>query len=75
LLLAAQSDICLLVVKAGEQAARIREAEHRLQAPVILVASVLNQVKEENLETQEGNVCSIARCANLFHRNSDYESD
>ncbi|EIY5163488.1 GumC family protein [Klebsiella quasipneumoniae] len=55
LLLAAQSDICLLVVKAGEQAARIREAEHRLQGTgELLVASVLNQVQEEQLETQEG---------------------
>jgi Mrp family chromosome partitioning ATPase len=75
LLLAAQSDINLLVVKAGEQAARVREAELRLKragdAPVALL---LNQVKEENLETQEGNVCSIVKCTNLFHRNSDYES-
>ena len=31
LLLAAQSDINLLVVKAGEQAARVREAELRLK--------------------------------------------
>jgi hypothetical protein len=63
------------VVKAGEQAARVREAELRLKragdAPVALL---LNQVKEENLETQEGNVCSIVKCTNLFHRNSDYES-
>lgn len=55
LLLAAQSDINLLVVKAGEQAARVRDAELRLKragdAPVALL---LNQVKEENLETQEG---------------------
>lgn len=55
LLLAAQSDINVLVVKAGEQAARVREAELRLKragdAPVALL---LNQVKEENLETQEG---------------------
>ncbi|SWC31356.1 Capsular polysaccharide synthesis enzyme CpsD [Klebsiella pneumoniae] len=55
LLLAAQSDISLLVVKAGEQAAHIREAERRLQgAGKVQVANVLNQVREEDLETQEG---------------------
>ncbi len=55
LLLAAQSDINLLVVKAGEQASRIRDAERRLKgAGSARVANVLNQVQEEHLETQEG---------------------
>ncbi|MGR7759299.1 GumC family protein [Klebsiella aerogenes] len=55
LLLAAQSDMTLLVVKAGEQAPQIRKAEQRLQsAGSSRVASVLNQVREEHLETQEG---------------------
>ena len=55
LLLAAQSDMTLLVVKAGEQAPKIRKAEQRLQsAGSSRVASVLNQVREEHLETQEG---------------------
>ena len=55
LLLAAQSDMTLMVVKAGEQAPRIRKAEQRLQsAGSSRVASVLNQVREEHLETQEG---------------------
>ena len=43
------------MVKAGEQAAHIREAERRLQgAGKVQVANVLNQVREEDLETQEG---------------------
>ena len=55
LLLAAQSDMTLLVVKAGELAPRIRKAEQRLQsAGNSRVANVLNQVREEHLETQEG---------------------
>ena len=55
LLLVAQSDMTLLVVKAGELAPRIRKAEQRLQsAGNSRVANVLNQVREEHLETQEG---------------------
>jgi Mrp family chromosome partitioning ATPase len=76
LLLAAQSNICLLVVKAGEQAARIREAEHRLQGTgELLVASVLNQVQEEQLETQEGKRLLDRQMRELISRNSAYESD
>ncbi|EMM0483559.1 hypothetical protein R8O55_005529, partial [Klebsiella michiganensis] len=48
-------DISLLVVNAGEQASRIRDAQHRLQAVAPApVATMLNRVQEENLETQEG---------------------
>lgn len=55
LLLAPHVDISLLVVNAGEQASRIRDAQHRLQAAAPTpVATMLNRVQEENLETQEG---------------------
>ncbi|HHC4810953.1 TPA: GumC family protein [Klebsiella michiganensis] len=55
LLLAPHVDISLLVVNAGEQASRIRDAQHRLQAAAPApVATMLNRVQEENLETQEG---------------------
>ncbi|PLP30069.1 capsular biosynthesis protein, partial [Klebsiella michiganensis] len=55
LLLAPHVDISLLVVSAGEQASRIRDAQHRLQAAAPTpVATMLNRVQEENLETQEG---------------------
>lgn len=54
LLLATQSDMTLLVVKAGEQAPRIRKAEQRLQsAGSSRVASVLNRARRTP-ETQEG---------------------
>ncbi|HHT0305265.1 TPA: GumC family protein [Raoultella planticola] len=55
LLLAPHVDVVLLVVKAAEQAGRIRDADSRLRAAGSLqVASMLNQVTEENLQTQEG---------------------
>ena len=55
LLLAPHVDISLLVVNAGEQASRIRDAQNRLQAAAPTpVATMLNRVQEENLETQEG---------------------
>lgn len=55
LLLAPHVDIALLVVKAAEQAGQIRDADSRLRAAGDLrVTSILNQVTEENLKTQEG---------------------
>ena len=55
LLLAPHVDVALLVIKAAEQAGHIRDADRRLRAAGSLqVASMLNQVAEENLQTQEG---------------------
>ncbi|HDX9023003.1 TPA: capsular biosynthesis protein, partial [Klebsiella oxytoca] len=55
LLLAPHVDITLLAINAGEQASRIRDAQNRLQtAAPTPVATMLNRVQEENLETQEG---------------------
>nr|WP_287856010.1 exopolysaccharide transport family protein [Klebsiella sp.] len=55
LLLTPHVDTALLVVKTAEQAPHISEAHRRMQtAAQTHVAIMLNQVKEENLETQEG---------------------
>ncbi|MFO5695727.1 hypothetical protein ACLBP9_31725, partial [Klebsiella pneumoniae] len=48
-------DRTVLMWKGDELAPRIRKAEQRLQsAGNSRVANVLNQVREEHLETQEG---------------------
>ncbi|MEJ5071307.1 exopolysaccharide transport family protein [Enterobacter ludwigii] len=55
LLLQPHSDVTLLVVKAGEQSGAVTETYTRLTgSQKHPVAVVLNQVQEENLETQEG---------------------